>query len=245
MVGKPATFELASSLVIRAAIVFAPGSTYENEVAHLQLEAGDTATPYEPYKPVQTIETTRHLHGLPVTDGGNYTDENGQQWICDEVDLERGVYVQRVSRKVFDGTEQFDIVSTEEGGLRVVTVWDGIWRPNNVILCSHLVQRRAIPGITQGTNSRPSYYVPYATVDEWKNFLAEQAANGTPMVAQTALVNPIETPLSETEIAAYRALHTNKPNTTIVNDGGAHMKVEYAADTKLYIDNKFAALMGK
>jgi hypothetical protein len=52
------------------------------------------------------------------------------------------------------------------------------------------------------------------------------------------LAKTIETPLSETEIAAYRAMHTNKPNTTILNDGGAHMKVEYAADTKLYIDKK-------
>ena len=57
-------------------------------------------------------------------------------------------------------------------------------------------------------------------------------------------IEPIETPLSETEIAAYRALHTYKPNTTIVNDSGAHMSVEYAADTKLYIDNKIAALLG-
>jgi hypothetical protein len=55
---------------------------------------------------------------------------------------------------------------------------------------------------------------------------------------------PIETPLSETEIAAYRALHSNYPNTTVLNDSGAHMVVKYAADTKLYIDNKIAALVG-
>lgn len=30
--------------------------------------------------------------GLP---GGNYTDSTGQQWICDEVDLERVAKVQR------------------------------------------------------------------------------------------------------------------------------------------------------
>jgi hypothetical protein len=246
-------FDLGDGLEIKAdeadyvnINIFAFGGTvFDDLVFFPMLRLARVSDPiYEPYKPVRIVKTAHPLRGIPVTSGGNYTDENGQQWICDEVDLERGVYVQRVSRKVFDGTEQFDIVSTEEGGLRVVTVWDGIWRPNNVILCSHLVQRRAIPGITQGTNSRPSYYVPYATVDEWKNFLAEQAANGTPMVAQTALVNPIETPLSETEIAAYRAMHTNKPNTTIINDGGAHMKVEYAADTKLYIDNKLSALVG-
>lgn len=57
-----------------------------------------------------------------------------------------------------------------------------------------------------------------------------------------ALPTPIETPLSAEEIAAFKALHTNKPNTTVYNDAGAHMAVEYIADTKTYIDNKFTAL---
>lgn len=47
---------------------------------------------------------------------------------------------------------------------------------------------------------------------------------------------PVETPLTDTEINTYRALHSNKPNTTIMNDAGAHMSVSYAADTKLYIN---------
>lgn len=42
------------------------------------------------------LPTPTGLPGIPVASGGNYTDQNGQQWICDEVDLERGVKVQRV-----------------------------------------------------------------------------------------------------------------------------------------------------
>lgn len=41
------------------------------------------------------IPTPYGLHGITVTTGGYYTDENGYQWHCDEVDLDRGVYVQR------------------------------------------------------------------------------------------------------------------------------------------------------
>jgi hypothetical protein len=74
--------------------------------------------------------------------------------------------------------------------------------------------------------------------------LAECKTTFAGTTIQYALATPVKTPLSATEIAAYRALHTNKPNTTILNDSGAHMKVEYAADTKLYIDNKLAALVG-
>ena len=42
------------------------------------------------------LPTPTGLPGVPVASGGNYTDQNGQLWICDEVDLERGVKVQRV-----------------------------------------------------------------------------------------------------------------------------------------------------
>lgn len=36
-----------------------------------------------------TLPTPNGLPGIPVTSGGNYTDQNGQQWVCDEVNLER------------------------------------------------------------------------------------------------------------------------------------------------------------
>lgn len=52
-----------------------------------------------------TLQTPNGLPGIPVTSGGNYTDENGQQWVCDEVDLERGVKVQRVDKGAFDATK--------------------------------------------------------------------------------------------------------------------------------------------
>lgn len=44
------------------------------------------------------------------------------------------------------------------------------------------------------------------------------------------------------EILTFKSLHTNYVNTKIFNDSGAYMKVAYAADTKIYIDNKFAEL---
>lgn len=44
------------------------------------------------------ISTPNGLPGIPVDSGGNFTDETGQQWVCDEVDFERGVYVQRIQK---------------------------------------------------------------------------------------------------------------------------------------------------
>lgn len=59
---------------------------------------------YEPYREqLLTLPTPNGLPGIPVTSGGNYTDSTGQQWVCDEMDLERGVRVQRVYKVDVDG----------------------------------------------------------------------------------------------------------------------------------------------
>lgn len=50
-----------------------------------------------------TLPTPNGLPGIPVTSGGNYTDPQGQQWVCDEVDLKRGVKVQRIYKVDIDG----------------------------------------------------------------------------------------------------------------------------------------------
>ena len=64
------------------------------------------STAYSPYREqLLTLPTPNGLPGIPVTSGGNYTDPQGQQWVCDEVDLERGVKVQRVDKATFDSTK--------------------------------------------------------------------------------------------------------------------------------------------
>lgn len=74
--------------------------------AKIQLEIGTEATVYEPYhEQLLTLPTPTGLPGIPVTSGGNYTDSTGQQWVCDEIDLERGVKVQRIDKGAFDSTK--------------------------------------------------------------------------------------------------------------------------------------------
>ena len=61
---------------------------------------------YSPYREqLLTLPTPNGLPGIPVTSGGNYTDPQGQQWVCDEVDLESGMRVQRVDKAAFDSTK--------------------------------------------------------------------------------------------------------------------------------------------
>lgn len=44
------------------------------------------------------ISTPNGLPGIPVTSGGNYTNADGQQWICDEVDFGMGTHTQRIGK---------------------------------------------------------------------------------------------------------------------------------------------------
>ena len=82
-----------SDMATRIVFIVAEGQTYNLNDVKIQLEPGTTATAYEPYhEQLLTLPTPNGLPGIPVTSGGNYTDQTGQQWVCDEVDLERGVF---------------------------------------------------------------------------------------------------------------------------------------------------------
>lgn len=79
----------------------------------IQLELGTIATEYEPYKGVQTLSINDTLYGIPVSSGGNFIDENGQQWITDEIDYLKGKKIQRIYKETFSGTASY----TNNGGL--------------------------------------------------------------------------------------------------------------------------------
>jgi hypothetical protein len=255
MDNAPKTFVIEKETSIRIDVVFAEGSIYENRIVQIQIEPGSVATAYEPYKAAQTVKTTHPLRGIPVTSGGNYTDENGQQWICDEVDLERGVYVQRIYEQTILANKITTIdTSFLEFGAYCSVISDV---PMLVDTRIKLTMSDFALGVPTDDRNRPEHTPWYRTYHSGgSGFVIRYPASVGMKTIEEArvdfagkkiryvLATPVETPLSETEIAAYRALHTNKPNTTILNDSGAHMKVKYAADTKLYIDNKLAALVG-
>lgn len=79
------------------------------------------------------------------------------------------------------------------------------------------------------------------TADDFKKMLAAQYETGTPVAIQYILAEPIETPIPAEELAAYRALHTNYPNTTVYSDEDVHMEMGYIADPENYIDQNYVA----
>lgn len=204
---------------------------------------GDIKT-YTPYVEPQslTLATPNGLPGVPVSKDGNYTDADGQQWICDEIDLGRGKYVQRV--KEVNPADYDDWIlddSTEPIRFKVNRIPDTInERKRFEVLSNRFV-----------FNSENKVGVSFAYADEIYFYLSstvttvEQAKQwfvDNPTTLMYMLGTPIEINLTPEEIAAYKALRTYGPTTVITNDAGAGMEVTYVADTKAYIDKKFKEL---
>lgn len=79
--------------------VSAPSGIYDT----IQIEYGSEATPYEPYTE-QSVQLPYTLNAIPVTSGGNVTID-GQQYIADYVDVERGKLVKMVDSSKLDNTQ--------------------------------------------------------------------------------------------------------------------------------------------
>lgn len=198
---------------------------------------------------ILTLLTPNGLPGIPVSSGGNYTDENGQQWICDEVDFERGIYVQRVGKTDF--SQLIFMVSPDSGGYPAgeslffqaylknpLNNWVTQYRFG---MCSKLPFTRS--ALNQDINgfyclgARVYCRIQGVSDVDTFNALMEGAEFLVPLEPAT------ETSLPAEVMAAFAALYTLTPNTAITNDSSVGMAVAYTADTKRYIDNKLSALI--
>ena len=194
--------------------------SYDGRTIKPMIEFGSTATAYEPYHEPQSMSVTtpNGLPGIPVTSGGNYTDENGQQWICDEVDFGRGVYVKKTKEFRFApsgfkwngnqisnfnifyfDSELNNIIDGETGAASSCYFrWDNNFKTDNTF-------RIVSGGLRIRMDSATS-------LDDFK----AKFPDGIDVLC--ILSHPIETPLTASEIAAYKSLRTYK-GTTIVEAG--------------------------
>lgn len=192
------------------------------------------ATSYEPYKPAQTliIPTPNGLPGIPVSSGGNYTDEKGQQWVCDEVDFKKGVYVQRVATETPKAKwKNFEETADVPNRYRISGALVNIYRDGSTkCLISHGIY--ANWGIAPGwaLNSTTFYYHPKedVTKEEAKEQILGFINSANPLTFLGQLETPIEKPLTTEQLATYKALRTYSPTTTVANDAEAGMSVGYA-----------------
>lgn len=205
-----------------------------------------------------TLQTPTGLPGIHVTSDGNYTDQNGQQWICDEVDLERGVKVQRVEKAEITSTyrpiapmNRFDVVGLDKVQPFRLDAIKTIPKKSTII-CT------ALPGVTNeawsrayeciGTVGSPKAHVDFYIANERLGTTAETTGDDAtkalvswletnPFSFIYALITPIETPLTPSEIAAYKAITAYAPDTVVQASDGAGIKLDYQRDVNLVVKN--------
>lgn len=195
------------------------GNTFNNETWKPQILIGKQITPFEPYKE-QSIQLSITLNAIPVSSGGNYTDQSGQQWICDEVDLERGVLVQRTRTMVFSDSSGFNTEQTSNG-IRFLYSVKNLKKTDTQTADANAFCSALVLGNAGGTWNTPDIFTinnmtlfvrfkNITSLDELRQYLQQ-----TPMSLTAILVTPIETPLTSVEIADFNAFITYYPVTNI------------------------------
>lgn len=231
-----------SNMATRIVFIVTEGQTYNLTGVKVQLELGTTATAYSPYREqLLTLPTPNGLPGIPVASGGNYTDQNGQQWVCNEVDLERGVKVQRVITMVFSDSLGFTEESTKNG-IRFVSRSEGLKKADKETADSSAFCSALPLGLAGSTWLTPNVftittklYVRFENITSLGEL--QQYLQQTPMSLTAILATPIETPLTPDEIAAYKALTAYAPDTVVQASDGAGVKLEYQRDVNIAIKN--------
>lgn len=177
-----------------------------------------------------TLTTPTGLPGIHVTSGGNYTDPQGQQWVCDEVDLDRGVKMQMVnvvdlSTCTITGTTNLAV--TKRLSIRLPLNGRNY---KTKALCNKL------QFIVSFTEDIPHFYVDTTNAQVFIPISAKLPEEGE-YILLYALANPVETPLTPAEIAAYKALTAYAPDTVVQASDGAGIKLDYQRDVNLVVKN--------
>lgn len=173
------------------------GTTASGNARDLQIEFGDTATPYEPYTG-QTID-------LPALE-----PLYGDGTVNDEYDAATGVENRRWKRVVFDGTEAWAVSATGTAGkYRVSLSIEDIlptatFSQASSCRCSHYATISADNtyhlqvGISANYGTSHGIFIyddayDVQDVTGWKSYLAAQAAAGTPVTVVYQLDAPAVT----------------------------------------------------
>ena len=243
--GKSATLENVEAS--RVCFTITEGETYDIYNILIQIEKGSVATSYEPYtggipspnpsypqeiksvvNPIvklsnedgtqfETVTLPYTLNAIPVSSGGNVTI-NGQQYIADYVDVERGKLVRMVGEYEITGNENWTFTAVEPCPKVYLTIKNMSANDKLNVMCDKLknvlfADVNRLKGYTICSDSNPwirIYCTSWTSVDEAKNDLKKWK----PQV-QYVFATPVGIALTTEEIAAFKALVTYYPVTNI------------------------------
>ena len=169
----------------------------------------DTSTDYEPYTE-QTVTLPYTLNAIPVTSGGNVTID-GQQYIADYVDVERGKLVRMVKAKQLSGSIE---MSPSAGGLGWVDIAiDNCDTSLNYLLADSYTFIRGSDDAWNSTTPCVSYSSIVSGTTSVRFY--DTASTSVSTNVMYPLATPTETDLTADEIAAFKPLVGHYPVTNV------------------------------
>ena len=199
-----------------------------------------------------TITSALPLCGIPVDSGGNYTDSNGQQWVCDELIYNAdgtGKIVKRFGKFIVDGTEssyrspsestpEIGILDTKFGPKKnpkyatiAALVMSDIFKADTAANTWQGVNDNSISINRYTANTAPAvrvYTSKFTNIDDAKTYFTNN-----PMTFIAELDTPQEIELTVAEVDVLRTLQTFDGVTSISNNAGAEMSVKYCTNKAL------------
>ena len=185
----------------------------------------DTVVDYDDYEPYTEQSTTLPytLYAIPVSTGGNVTID-GQQYVADYVDVERGKLVRCIGKKTVNGTESYSREETWVDSAFVIYgfLTGGILYQDyfyiadiaSDILTKNAAAAIANDGVIGIASAFNGLFIclgdEYNTIEKIKEYFSSNNTN-----VYYVLAAPTETDLTPEEIAAFKALATYYPVTNI------------------------------
>lgn len=255
MIASGKAFTVPDDVTYSVVIIRGVGDSSRIGLYDIYIVSSDETSDYQPYVTPQSAETIHILRGVPVLSGGNYTDANGQQWVSDTLEV-RADGTGKLTRYSWIGT----LTGSEAWQVyQYPKLYYGFslyqWLPFYAVLrrgglsnqLEVITQAVVKKGLWLSVNDGGLYAVNMDqfyddTADDkglaaWKKHLSEH-----PLTVLTFVDTPTVTDLTAEEVQKILALHTYDVDTIVTTDCGAGIEVQYVADSKKYIDEKFAEL---
>lgn len=178
-----------------------------------QLEQSTVSTEYEKCNK-QSLTMPYTLRSVPYIDSSEVN-------LTDEIDFTNALRTTKTIKVTLDGTET---IQAHGGGMLYIPLYNikvSHKFKGGCGLCDQLTNAFSATATGEVFNiGSEGIYIgkcsQYSTPEELKAHLTSN-----PMIFIVGLATPIETPLSETELNAYRQLMTNSGNTTILSEADA------------------------